>query len=371
MQAVVLSLALLGSTVDGSLALSCRPLEGGVPRPLSYPVPKEPGMYRLVAHAQDRTALVYLDPRDAAEPPTVQVELFFRGKKEAERTLLLRGRLSSPVAVRKAGGSEQVRFGVLGAAVSPDGVYVALLSGLKILVFREEDFLGAVDADFLPSVALTDEFLFWSPWAHRKGDPFLMRWSLTGSESPEQVLAQDREKGAGKKLLAVRADGQLWAVDAFTGEPWALGRDGRVRRRGQPLPRGTSSTGKGTAKAGRELEPKVPPEALDATKRPPSVELYPADRDPLVTQVYALGNDVVVATGAEPQKLFWFSEVDDSWRCLQLPPGLGADATDLVVTREGLWVKGQGGTIFYPTESLHEKAHRSEGAGQESVDPRR
>lgn len=370
MHAVVLSLALLGSTAEGPWVPPCRPLEGGVSRPLPYPVSKEPGVYRLVAHAQDRTAVVYLDPRDAAEPAMVQVELFFRGKKEAERTLLLRGRLSSPVAVRKAGGSEQVRFGVLGAAVSPDGVYVALLSGLKILVFREEDFLGAVDADFLPSVALTDESLFWSPWAHRKGDPLLMRWSLTGGESPEQVLAHDREKGAGRKLLAARGDGQLWVVDAFTGEPWLLGRDGRVKRRGLPL-RLAASGAKEATESRRVLEAQLPPEALDATKRPPSVELYPVDRDPLITQVYALGNDVVVATGAEPQKLFWFSEDNASWRCLQLPTDLGADATDLVVGREGLWVKGKGGPLFYPAERLQEKAGGSGDAGRESLGPRR
>ncbi len=129
-----LPLVLLLAAADGSGEAPCWRLGEGEDRPLPFLTNSDPALPRFVAKAQDWVALIPVAAGDLPAPAEVRAELSLRGKKKAERTLFLRGRLGQTITATKSDGSK-VQVGVLAAAVSPDGSLLALLSGLKILVF--------------------------------------------------------------------------------------------------------------------------------------------------------------------------------------------------------------------------------------------
>lgn len=348
-----LSLILLSAATQGVGETPCLRLGEGVSRPLPFPSSADPAQYRFVAEAQDWVAIVHLAPEELAAPAEVRAELFLRGTKKAERTLFLRGRLGQTITATKSDGSK-VEVGLLAAAVSPDGSLLALLSGLKILVFREEEFLGAVEAGFFPSMAVSPQGLFWCPWAHKKGEPVLMRWGLDSSQEPEVVLVHERDAAPGKKLVAVRNDGLLWVVDGFTGEPWLVTDSGTVKKRLDPL-RPTVVSEEKAVQRQRELAEQLPQEARDATRRPPQVEFLPVGEDPWVSEIQAMGNDLLVFSERAPDKLFWLPDDARVWQCLQLPSSArGAKRSSLAVTSEGFWVSRETGPVFFPRASLQD-----------------
>lgn len=362
-----LPLVLLLAAADGSGEAPCWRLGEGEDRPLPFLTNSDPALPRFVAKAQDCVALVYVPLEDLAAPSQVRAELFQKGKKKGERTLLLRGRLGQTITATKSDGSK-VQVGLLAAAVSPDGALIALLSGRKVLVFREEEFLGAVEADFFPAMVLTRESLLWCAWAHKKGEPLLMRWGLDPSENPEALLLHERDSEPGKKLLAVRNDGLLWLVDAFTGEPWMITEHGVVKRRFPPL-RPAALLPQRTTQRLREMEENLPPEAHDATRRPPKVELFPVGMDPWVTGVYAMGKHLLVQSEKEPDKLYWLAEDEQDWQCLQLPSALtGAKVPSLTVSSEGFWVSSEKGRLFFSAADV--QALRSDKAGENQHSPK-
>ncbi|MFN3414560.1 MAG: hypothetical protein ACK42L_10930, partial [Thermoanaerobaculum sp.] len=330
-----------------------------------FPANPDPALPRFVAKAQDWVALVYVPPEELAAPSQVRVELFEKGKKKDERTLLLRGRLGQAITATKSDGTK-VQVGLLAAAVSPDGRLIALLSGRKLLVFREEEFLGAVESDFFPAMVLTRESLLWCAWAHRKGEPLLVRWGLDPSENPEALVLHGTDSKPGKKLLAVRSDGLLWLVDAFTGEPWLLTEHGAVKQRFAALKSAEVWPEKGSQRR-RELEESLPWEAHDATRRPPKVELLPVGTDPWVTDVYAMGNDLLVVSEKDPDRLYWFADDARDWQCLQLPFAASEGKTpSLTVGPNGFWVSGGARPVFFSAADLYDRRRQTQGQREKS-----
>lgn len=361
-------LMLLLSTATSGQNL-CPRLGEGVARPLPYPPKSDPEVLRLVATAQDRVALVCFSKEESGEPKEVRVELFHKGKKKGERVLSLQGRLGTAITAQSSDGTSSMRFALLRAVVSPDGSLLALLSGVKILVFREEEFLGDVEGGFFPNIALTNERLFWSSWAHKKGEPLLMRWDLSNSGQPETVLTQERE-GVGKLLLAVRKDGLLWVVDAYTGEPLLVTPEGTVKQRFASLRSLARLPAEQVEKTKRELEKTVPREAYDATRRPPKVDVFPVDSDPWVDEVFAMGNDLLVVSEKEPDKLYWLPDDTRVWQCFELPT-LGSDTQTFVfkvTSEEGVWVSKGEKTVFFSATELQDLRRQKEGREETSVD---
>lgn len=362
-----LSLVLLALATEGSGETPCLRLGEGMSRPLPFPSNPDPAQPRFLANAQDWVALIPVAAGELAAPAEVRAELFLRGKKKAERTLFLRGRLGQTITATKSDGSK-VGVGLLAVAVSPDGSLLALLSGLKILVFREEEFLGAVEAGFFPSMAVSRQSLFWCPWAHRKGEPVLLRWGLDSSQEPEAILLHERNGAPGKKLVAVRDDGLLWVVDGFTGEPVLVTESGTVKRRLDPLRPTVVSEEEAEARR-RKLAEQLPPEAGDATRRPPQVELLPVGEDLWVSGVQAMGNDLLVTSERAPDKLFWLSDDASGWQCLQLPSSAGgAKRNSLTVTSEGFWVSGETGPVFFSATSLQDLRREKKGERQSATE---
>lgn len=361
-----LSVVLLVAATGGNGETACWRLGEGISRPLPFPSDPDAQQPRFAAKAQDWVALVHIPPQELAAPTEVQVELFCKGKKKGERTLLLRGRLGQSITATKSDGSK-VQVGLLAAAVSPDGELIALLSGLKILAFRGEEFVGAVDGGFFPAMVLSRQSLLWCPWAHEKGDALLLRWSLDPSEKPQAALLHDREGEVGKKMVAVRHDGLLWVVDAFTAEPWLVAESGVVKKRLDALrARGRFAGAAGSV--ARQLEEKVPPEARDATRRPPQVALFPVAEDPWVSDAYAMGNDLLVVSDKEPDKLYWLADDSRVWQCLQLPSaGSAAERFSLTVTSEGFWVSSKTGAAFFSADHLHDLRRQQERKEDASV----
>lgn len=353
-----LFLVLMVLAGKGFTETPCWQLGEGIVRPLPFPSNAE--QLHFAAKAQDWVALVHIAPEELAAPTEVRVELFHKGKKKEERSLFLKGRLGQTITATKADGTK-VQVGLLGAAVSPDGALIGLLSGLKILVFREEEFLGSVDAGFFPAMVLTPESLLWCPWAHQEGEPLLMRWELDPSIEPEAILLHERKGEVGKKLLAVRSDGLLWLVDVFTGEPWLMREHGTVKQRFSGLRMVGSKKDSGR----EELEKSLPAEIRDATRLQPELQLFPVHGEPWVSEVYAMGNDLLVLSEKEPDKLYWLADDDRVWRCLQI----GSSATDrkapsLTVTSQGLWISREKGTDFFSIAHLRDLRQRKVGQGE-------
>ncbi len=195
-----------------------------------------------------------------------------------------------------------------------------------------------------------------------------MRWRFDSSQEPEAVLLHERDGAPGKKLVAVRHDGLLWVVDGFTGEPWLVTESGTVKKRLDPL-RPTVVSEEKAVQRRRELEEQLPLQARDATRRPAQVEFLPVGEDPWVSEVQAMGNDLLAVSEKAPDKLFWLPDDVRVWQCLQLPSSAdSAKRISLTVTSEGFWVSGETGPVFFSAASLQELRAQKHGKGKSSLE---
>lgn len=339
---------------------SCFALGEGVPRPLPYKVSTDTYELSFVSVAGFWVAVLYLPREELAQPSQVRVELFYRGKKKAERILSLRNRLASPHTVEDPSG-KPLAIGIQGVSVSPDGELVAVVSGSRILVFRDEEFLGHVDALPPADPVLSRDRLIWAPWAAFRGDAMVWQWGLDPSLPPEPILYHQRENEPGKKLVAVRADGGLWVVDAFTGEVTLLTASGGKRQEFlAPISRAAGSDEK-MAERALELEKSLALELSDATHRPPRVELRPAPRAPWVRWVGPMENDLLVQPAGDTHYLYWLPDGEPAWQCLAF--GGDGPAPFLRVFPDGFFLLRGQERRFYSAETLKSARENAEASG--------